>query len=179
MPVWGVFAGRSFSVYLFRQTGGLNFFMALRDYVCGEAVCTDLRVEEREEALRVLLQQFVAGGALAPHQVEGVFEAIMKRERLGSTAIGKGVAVPHARLDELEGVAVGFAHCPGGVEVNALDGEPVYQIFLVIASRENSDDYIGVMERITRLVQNRDFRRFVARLRDSREVLDLIAEMDG
>jgi len=153
--------------------------MALREYVCTDAICTELRVEKREDAIRALLEQFVAGGALAPQQVEQVFEAVMKREQLGSTAIGNGIAVPHARLDELKGIAVGFAHCPDGVEFKALDGEPVFQIFLVIASRESNDEYVGVMERISRLVQNEDFRRFVATARDRHEILDLIEEMGG
>ncbi len=152
--------------------------MALRDYVCREAICTDLQVEERDDAIRVLLEQFVAGGALADRQVEEVFGALVKRELLGSTAIGNGVAVPHARMDGLDGIAVGFAHCPQGVEFNALDGAPVYEVFLVIASREHNDEYISVMERITRLVQNQDFRRFVAAAADGTQVLELIEEMD-
>jgi PTS system nitrogen regulatory IIA component len=152
--------------------------MALRDYVCREAIRTDLQADEREEAIRALLEQFVAGGALAGEKVEEVFGALIKREKLGSTAIGNGVAVPHARLDGLNGIAVGFAHCPRGVEFNALDGAPVYEVFLVIASRESNDEYISVMERITRLVQNQDFRRFVAAARDDRQVMDLIDEMD-
>jgi mannitol/fructose-specific phosphotransferase system IIA component (Ntr-type) len=139
--------------------------MALRDYVCREAICTDLQVEDRDEAIRALLEKFVVG-------------ALIKRELLGSTAIGNGVAVPHARMDGLSGIAVGFAQCPQGVEFNALDGAPVYEVFLVIASREHNDEYITVMERITRLVQNQDFRRFVAAARNGAQVLELIDEMD-
>jgi mannitol/fructose-specific phosphotransferase system IIA component (Ntr-type) len=152
--------------------------MALRDYVCREAICTDLQVEDRDEAIRVLLEKFVDGGALAAGELDEVFGALIKRELLGSTAIGNGVAVPHARMDGLSGIAVGFAQCPQGVEFNALDGAPVYEVFLVIASREHNDEYITVMERITRLVQNQDFRRFVAAARNGAQVLELIDEMD-
>lgn len=152
--------------------------MALRDYVCREAICTDMKVEERDDAIRALLEQFVAGGALAAEKVEEVFSALVKRELLGSTAIGNGVAVPHARMDGLDGIAVGFAHCPEGVEFHALDGAPVYEVFLVISSRDHNDEYISVMERITRLVQNQDFRRFVADADEGAQVLELIEEMD-
>jgi len=152
--------------------------MALRDYVCREAICTDLQVDERDQAIRALLEQFVAGGALTTEKLEEVFSALVKRERLGSTAIGNGVAVPHARMDGLDGIAVGFAHCPVGVEFNALDGAPVYEVFLVVASRDHNDEYISVMERITRLVQNPDFRRFVADADEGAQVLELIEEMD-
>ena len=152
--------------------------MALRDYVCKEAICTDLQAGEREDVIRELLNRFVAGSALAAGKVDEVLASVLKREQLGSTAIGNGIAVPHTRLDGLDGIVVGFAHCLSGVEFNALDGAPVYEVFLVIASRESNDAYISVMERITRLVQNQDFRRFVADARDGRQVLDLIEEMD-
>ncbi len=64
------------------------------------------------------------------------------------------------------------------MEFNALDGAPVYEVFLVVASRDHNDEYISVMERITRLVQNQDFRRFVADADEGAQVLELIEEMD-
>ncbi|MCK4284379.1 MAG: PTS sugar transporter subunit IIA, partial [Candidatus Brocadiae bacterium] len=95
-----------------------------------------------------------------------------------STAIGRSVAVPHARLEGLEQILVAFGYSRGGVEFNALDGEPVRQVFLVIAPKGSADEYIGVMERITRLVQNADFRRFVAQLKSAGALLELVEEMD-
>lgn len=153
--------------------------MALSQHVCKEAVCPELRVRKREQAIRTLLERFVEGGGLAEGMVEPLQEAILERERLGSTAIGNGVAVPHARDENLREVMVGFAQCPEGVEFNALDGEPVYQIFLVVASEDHNDQYLEVMERITRLVQDEDFRRFAAATPDRQGVLELIEEMGG
>ena len=73
--------------------------MALRDYVCKEAICTDLQAGEREDVIRELLNRFVAGSALAAGKVDEVLASVLKREQLGSTAIGNGIAVPHTRLD--------------------------------------------------------------------------------
>ncbi len=153
--------------------------MTLADYLCEEAICVDLQTAEREESIRALLATLVAGNRLGADLVEPALQAILEREKLGSTAIGRGVAVPHARLDELGTILVAFGYSEQGVEFRALDGEPVNQIFLVIASKDHTEDYIALMERITRLVQNDDFRRFVAQTSGAQEVIELIREMDG
>ncbi len=152
--------------------------MALADYLHEEAICMDLESRERDEVIRTLLDRLVAGGLMPGDLVKGVLRAILNRERLGSTAIGRGVAVPHARLEGLERILVAFGYSPDGVEFNALDGEPVRQVFLVIAPKGSADEYVGVMERITRLVQNADFRRFVSRLESADALLELVEEMD-
>ena len=64
------------------------------------------------------------------------------------------------------------------MEFNALDREPVRQVFLVIAPKGAADEYVGVMEHITRLVQNADFRRFVSQLKSADALIELVAEMD-
>lgn len=152
--------------------------MALADYLCKEAICLDLRARERDEAIGALLQRLVAGDMMPGKLVQQALDAVLDRERLGSTAIGRGLAVPHARLDGLDRILVAFGYSAGGVEFSALDGEPVRQIFLVVAPKGNADEYVNVMERITRLVQNDDFRRFVSHVGSADEVLELIEEMD-
>ena len=86
--------------------------------------------------------------------------------------------MPHARLEGIEKTLVAFGYSSAGVTFNALDGEAVHEIFLVVAPRASAGEYIEVMQRITRLIQDQDFRRFVSRARCPAEVVDLIAEMD-
>jgi len=152
--------------------------MALADYLCRTAVCTNMDCQERDESIRMLLESLVEGEQMTAGLVPKVLDAILDRERLGSTAIGRGVAVPHARLPELERILIAFSYSEAGIEFNALDGQPVHEVFLVVAAREGADDYLDVMQHITRLVQNEDFRRFVAQAKSSQEVIDLIVEMD-
>ncbi len=110
--------------------------------------------------------------------LEAALQAILDRESLGSTAIGRGIAVPHARLEQLEDILVAFGFSAKGVEFNSLDRQPVHQIFLVIAPKNHTEEYVSVMERITRLVQNADFRRFVAQTSTAEEVVELVEEME-
>jgi mannitol/fructose-specific phosphotransferase system IIA component (Ntr-type) len=79
----------------------------------------------------------------------------------------------------LDEVCIAFGLCPEGVDFKALDGQPVTQVFLILGPKDRPEDYLDVMARITRLVQNSDFRRFLSRAGDAAEVLELIREMDA
>ena len=92
---------------------------------------------------------------------------------------GNGVAVPHARLEGLSKTAIAVGLSKKGVDFDALDGAPVHHIFLVIASQDNADEYLAVMGRISRLIQDRDFRRFLREIVSTEETLALIEEMSG
>lgn len=153
--------------------------MALVDYLSESTVCMELQGQEREEAIRSLLEQVVDGRLMSQDLVDKAMSRIIDREKLGSTAIGKGVAVPHARLDGLDKPVVAFGYSSRGVEFNALDGEPVHEVFLVVAPRDHTDEYVAIMESITRLVQDPDFRRFAAQSSNAREVIELVAEMSS
>ena len=152
--------------------------MALADYLSTAAICMNLASEERDAAVRSLLQSLVEGDIMPAGLLEAALEAILDRESLGSTAIGRGIAVPHARLEQLEDILVAFGFSAKGVEFNSLDRQPVHQIFLVIAPKNHTEEYVSVMERITRLVQNADFRRFVAQTSTAEEVVELVEEME-
>ncbi|MHC4592066.1 MAG: PTS sugar transporter subunit IIA, partial [Planctomycetota bacterium] len=97
--------------------------MALADYLRSDAVCMDLAAQKRDEAIRALLDQFVDHNVMPAGLAERALAAILDRERLGSTAIGKGVAVPHARVDDLDQVMIAFGYSSGGVEFKSLDGQ--------------------------------------------------------
>jgi mannitol/fructose-specific phosphotransferase system IIA component (Ntr-type) len=152
--------------------------MALADYLSEDLICMDLQSRERDDVIRDLLNMLVASKAMSAKLVERALAAILDRERLGSTAIGRGVAVPHARLEELDEVLVAFGYSQAGILFNALDSQPVHDVFLVIAPKGRADEYLDLMERITHLVQNDDFRRFVSRAQGQNEVIELIKEMD-
>ena len=153
--------------------------MQLSDIICEEAICTAVQVESKEEAVRVLLLRLVEAGKLAAEQLEPVLRAVLEREALGSTAIGRGVAVPHARVRGIERTVMAVGLSDTGVQFDALDGEAVHALFLIIGPDKDADDYLAALEKISRLIHNRDFRRFLSLTRTGREALELIAEMDA
>ncbi len=152
--------------------------MALAECVREGAVCLELEERERDDVLRHLLEKLAEAGAVPPGLTEQAFEALRAREALGSTAIGRGVAVPHARMEGLGGIVLAFGYSAEGVPFNALDGQPVHQVFLIMGLPGEADEYMDVMQRISRLVQDEDFLRFVRRVRSTEELIDLLEEMD-
>jgi mannitol/fructose-specific phosphotransferase system IIA component (Ntr-type) len=153
--------------------------MYLLKLLSEDAICTDLQAKNRDDAIKELLTKLAEAGKIKKRLVAPAQRAIIQREALGSTAIGKGVAVPHARAPEVDRVGMAIGLSSEGLDFRALDGEAVHAIFLVVGPEEAADEYIAVLSRISRLVQNDDFRRFLLRARTGREVLELIQEMDA
>ena len=152
--------------------------MALADYLRPATVCMDMQTGNRKDLIHRMLQLLVEDGQLAAKLLKKAEKAILDREKLGSTAIGRGIAVPHARLAALDRVMMAFGHCPEGVEFHALDGAPVHDVFLVMGPPDSSEEYVSVLQHISELVQNEDFRRFLAQTEASTAVIELIDEMD-
>ena len=151
--------------------------MQLDEFLSPEQVCLSLESAERDEAVREILDQLVDANKLEAEEVQPILRAIVQRETLGTTAIGRGVAVPHARMDEMNETVIGVGLSEGGVEFHALDGEPVRAVFLVLGGSENAREYIDVMKSISEMIQTEDFRRFLWRAEDGEEVVDLMDEM--
>ncbi len=89
--------------------------------------------------------------------LSGTYQAILKRESLGSTGIGDGVAIPHTKLDSVEGVNVVFFYLPNGVDFDAVDNNKVYYIFLILSHEKETVLHLKVLASIAKLVKNTDF----------------------
>lgn len=151
--------------------------MGLMDFLAADALCPDLKSTTRDEALAEFLQRLIECGYLDRKDQKALLASLLERERLGSTAIGKGVAVPHCKGKTVPRIIVTFGRSKEGLEFKALDGEPVHAIFMVVYPAERPPEYLQVMESISRVIQNPDFRRFVANAKDGQEILDIIQEM--
>ena len=153
--------------------------MELSEVLSAKQVCTELQSNQRDQAVHELLDLLVENGNLAEEYVEPLLRAIIKRETLGTTAIGRGIAVPHARLEGVGETSMAVGLSSEGVEFHALDGQPVRAVFLVVGCENTPDDYIKAMKQVSELVQTEDFRRFLFDVEGSEEVVDLVVEMAG
>ncbi len=151
--------------------------MELEQFVAESQVFSELENSDRDDALHEILDKLVDNGHVKEDQVEPLLRAIVQRETLGTTAIGRGVAVPHARVDDFDDTIVAVGMSQEGVEFHALDGEPVHAIFLVLGAESDSEEYIDVMKSISEMVQTDDFRRFLFRAEEESEIVDLMEEM--
>lgn len=104
---------------------------------------------------------------------------LMEREKLGSTGIGKGIAIPHVRTDAVERVVVAFGRSEKGVDFNALDDKPVH-LFFLIASPENSEnEYLNTLARVSRLLKKDQFREELLEAESNEAIIALFRDKEA
>jgi len=152
--------------------------MKFKDFVVPDAICIDLASEEKRPAIREMVEALREAGGIASEDVESVVRTIMKREEVGSTGIGKGVAVPHAKHPKVKKLIGSVARSVKGVEFSALDGQPVKLLFLLVSPPDAAGTHIKALERIFTLLKNDDFCRFALRAEKGEDMMELLKEAD-
>jgi nitrogen PTS system EIIA component len=143
--------------------------MALNDLVVPQAVVPSLRVNSKKQALQELATR---AAALCGRSEREVLEVLMQRERLGSTGIGSGVAIPHGKLARLERLFGVFARLERPIDFGAVDHQPVDLLFLLLAPEAAGADHLKALARIARLLRDTEIAQ---KLRESRDAEALYA----
>ncbi len=153
--------------------------MKFSDFISTKAIRADLASESKETVIRELVQSLLDAGDISAEEQEDIIAAIMKREELGSTGIGRGVAVPHTKhpsVDKLVGT-VGIS--VDGVDFNSLDGEKVQLFFLLVSPPERPGDHLRALENISRQLRDDAFCRFLKQSKTSDDIQQLLNEADN
>ena len=147
--------------------------MVLSDFVRESDVHLALDGTTKEEVLGALVSEL----GLASQDAAMVLRILQRREHLGSTGIGRGVAIPHCRTPLVDRLRIVFGRRPGGVEFEAVDNQPVFYVFLLVAPPiEVSNDYLPVLGRIAQLVKEPDVPQRLGEVASPAEFLQLLAE---
>lgn len=125
--------------------------MTLEQLIGPEAVAPALRASSKKQLLHELATRAAERLNL---DARAVFEALMDRERLGPTAMGRGVAIPHARLPEVTKISGYFARLDKGVDFDAADDQPVDLVFLLLAPESAGADHLRALARVSRLLRD-------------------------
>jgi nitrogen PTS system EIIA component len=129
--------------------------MALPDLLSADTVLGSLSATNRKQALQILSE---AAAARLDLDSRIIFDAVMERERLGSTGVGDGVAIPHARLEGLDHVFGLFAKLKSPIDFDAIDGRPVDLVFLLLAPETSGAEHLKALARISRVFRREDIR---------------------
>jgi PTS system nitrogen regulatory IIA component len=105
-------------------------------------------------------------------------QALEDRERLNSTALGEGVAIPHGKLAGVKRVLAAFGRSSQGVDFSSLDGKPTHLFFLLVAPEDSAGAHLKALARISRLLKDQGFRAKLLRASDARELYRTIREED-
>ncbi|MDA0839274.1 MAG: PTS sugar transporter subunit IIA [Planctomycetota bacterium] len=122
----------------------------LSGYLDPNLIDTDIRAASKEEALRDLLNRMEANGRIK--SADDLLVAFLNREKMMTTGIGNGLAVPHIHTSLVEEFCMAFGHCRQGIDYDALDGEPVYLIFMIAAVEETSRKHVRLVSTLMRLL---------------------------
>lgn len=152
--------------------------MKFSEIVDKGAIITDLKVDTKEDAIRRMVGSLRQSGQVAAENEESIVAAILKREELGSTGIGKGIAVPHTKHPSVDGLVATIAVAPEGVDFASLDGEDVYILFLLISPPDRPGDHLRALETISRHLRNENFCNFIRQSKAAEEVMELLREVD-
>ncbi|MFZ9091189.1 MAG: PTS sugar transporter subunit IIA [Planctomycetaceae bacterium] len=152
--------------------------MKLTEFVVKESIIPDLSATTKEDVIREMVASLRSTGAIAASDEESVVAAILKREELGSTGIGNGVAVPHTKHPVVDQIRAAVAISRGGVEFDSLDGEDVYIFFLVVSPSDRPGDHLRGLENISRHLRNSDFCNFLKQSQTVGDIWDLLLEGD-
>lgn len=127
--------------------------------------------ESRKQILRTL-----ADAVGAKHGIEGrdIFDAVIERENLGSTSVGEGVAIPHARIEQLKAPIGAFVRLHEGVDFDAIDGRPCDLIFMLLAPIASGADHLRALAQVSRAFRNADFRNALRNASDAGAVSALL-----
>ncbi len=150
--------------------------MQLTDVLKPEVVKMELKARTRDEAIRELVELLAKTGGLRQGDVESMTAAILKRESLGSTAIGKGVAIPHAKAPTAHQFVAALGRSTQGIEFASIDGKPVNLVFVLASPPDSQRAHLKALAHISRLLMREDLSARILAAADATEVLAIIAE---
>jgi nitrogen PTS system EIIA component len=151
--------------------------MKITEILSQDMVLPDLRSNTKPEILRELAQTFTSQFAnLNPDAVASV---LAERERLGSTAIGDGIAIPHGKIRGVNRIVGAFGRHLKGVDFDSLDGNPTYLFFVLVAPEESTSLHLKALARVSRLFRDGAFRERLEAARDMETLYNLIVEEDS
>jgi fructose-specific phosphotransferase system IIA component len=152
--------------------------MKITDFLSPNAILTDIKSTKKEDVIQDLVDTLIASSDIDKRNKNRLMEALMLRESLGSTAIGQGVAIPHAKCDCVEKLIAVFGLSKKGVDFDSLDGEPAYIFFLLVAPQDSAGPHLKALARISRLLKDKYFRDSLRACEDNKAVIDIISQED-
>jgi len=140
-------------------------------------IATGLRAENKEQALNAVID--LVSTSPRVHDIEKVRTAVLDRERLMSTGVGYGFAIPHGKTDAIDDIVAAFATLAEPIDFDALDNQPVRMIFLLVGRESQVGAHLKLLSRISRLMNNENFRNRLQAAGTSTDILSLFLEEEG
>ena len=150
--------------------------MKVTDIFRKEYIVEGLKSKSKRDVLTELSGVFLQGGIKYSH--EEMVNTLLEREKLGSTGIGDGIAIPHGKLANLEELIVSFGRSKEGVEFDAMDGRPAHIFFLLMAPEDTTGKHLKALAKISKMLKDSTFRKKLLEAKSKDELYVIITEKD-
>jgi len=151
--------------------------MKITDILTKEHVVSDLASINKESVLKEISGVLEKTGSI--ENKEALLVALIEREKLGSTGIGENVAIPHAKLDNIDAITTLFARSKQGIDFESLDKKPVHFVCLVVAPANSTGLHLKALARISRLLKNPDLREGILHATEADQIYSMLIEEDA
>ncbi len=148
--------------------------MKISDILSTDVIAVNLDTADKEDAIKKVIDLAAKSGKIL--DVAKVSNTIYEREKLVSTGVGKGFAIPHGKTDSISDVVAAFAITKEPIDFDSIDGEPVRYIFLLIGKENLLNTHIKLLSRISRLMNKDEFRERLLDAANPEEVLAIFKE---
>ena len=129
--------------------------------------------------IREMVEGLAAAGGFPHGDLEDIIKAVLRREQMGTTGIGKNIAIPHSRHPTVENLVGSLALAPGGLPFESLDGEPVYVFVLLVSPQERPGDHLRALEAVVRTMRNDDYVKHLRACTTRDEIWKLLENAPG
>lgn len=150
--------------------------MSIEDVLKESCVIADIKGTTKKDVLFELV--YVLKKAMLIENVEKAVNVILEREKLGSTGIGDGVAIPHGKTKSIHNILCAFGRSQEGIDFNAVDRKPVHIFFLLLAPEDSASLHLKMLSRISKILRDLSFRKKLMELTDAHEIYTSIIEED-
>ena len=154
--------------------------MKIVDFVGPELIVPQLQAHEKSAVIRELADH-LAAHVTGPQKIDRdvLAKVLLERERLASTAIGEGVAIPHGKLDAVGKLVACVGRAVDGVDFDSMDGRPTHLFFVLVAPENSTGVHLKALARISRLFKDPEFRTRLMQAKDAQEIFRVIADEDA
>lgn len=150
--------------------------MTITDLVAPEAVIPALKVNGKKQALQELAAR---AAELTGQNERSIFEVLLQREKLGTTAVGYGIAIPHGKLPKLDRMFGLFARLDRPIDFEAMDDQPVDLVFLLLAPEGAGADHLKALARVARLLRDQETAKKLRASRDAQAIYSVLSHPPG
>lgn len=148
--------------------------MRVSEILSKEFIIADLNSTDKESAINELIDLFINDPRV--DDIQKVRQAVLDREKIMSTGVGKGFAIPHGKTDSVKEIIAAFGRKKDGIEYDALDGNPVNLIFLLVGRDTMISAHIKLLSRVSRMMNKDDFRLRLLNAETSEEIMNVFLE---